>query len=83
MGLSGLLKESACSLNKVASVAGPTDANGLDFMRIHKSYIINLRHIMEINKSRVVLGDGVEVPIGDSYREKLNAYIAQKFLGKV
>lgn len=42
-----------------------------DFMRIHKSYIISLHHISEINKSRVVLDNEKEIPIGDSYREKL------------
>lgn len=53
-----------------------------DFMRIHKSYIINLHHIVEINKSRVVLDIDKEIPIGDSYRNNLNEYISKKFLGK-
>lgn len=53
-----------------------------DFMRIHKSYIINLHHIAEINRSRVVLDNGAEIPVGDSYRERLNDYVSQKFLGK-
>lgn len=53
-----------------------------DFMRIHKSYIINLHHILEINRSKVVLDDADEIPVGDSYREKLNEYISKKFLGK-
>ena len=56
--------------------------NTIDFMRIHKSYIINLHHIAEINKSRVVLDTDKEIPIGDSYRDKLNEYISKKFLGK-
>lgn len=55
---------------------------GYDFMRIHKSYIINLHHITEINKSRVVLDIDKEIPIGDSYRDHLNEYISKKFLGK-
>ncbi len=53
-----------------------------DFMRIHKSYIINLHHIVEIQKNRVVLDDGKEIPIGESYRVKLNEYVNRKFLGK-
>ncbi len=53
-----------------------------DFMRVHKSYIISLHHIQEINRSHVVLSQAVEVPIGDSYRERLNDYINRKFLGK-
>ena len=53
-----------------------------DFMRIHKSYIISLHHISEINKSRVVLDNEKEIPIGDSYRDKLTDYVNRKFLGK-
>ena len=51
-------------------------------MRVHKSYIINLHHIAEINRSKVVLDDGREVPIGESYRDRLNDYVNKKFLGK-
>ncbi len=51
-----------------------------DFMRIHKSYIVNLHRISEIQRSRVVLEDGKEIPIGDSYRDKLNEYVSKKFL---
>ncbi len=53
-----------------------------DFMRIHKSYIINLHHITEIQKNRVILDGDVEIPVGDSYRDRLNDYISKKFLGK-
>ena len=55
---------------------------GRDFMRIHKSYIINLHHIAEINKSRVILDNQVDIPIGESYLERLSEYVAKKFLGK-
>ncbi len=53
-----------------------------NFMRIHKSYIINLHHIIEINKSHIVLDTGKDLPIGDSYREQLHQYVTAKFLGK-
>ena len=52
------------------------------FMRVHRSYIINLKMIREISKNRISLGDDIEVPIGDSYREQFNAYINSKFLTK-
>lgn len=55
---------------------------GHSFMRIHKSYIVNLSCITEINKSRVVLTGQADLPIGDSYREQLSDYVASKFLGK-
>lgn len=52
------------------------------FMRIHKSYIINLHHIAEINRSRIILDTKSDIPIGDNYRNSLNEYIGSKFLGK-
>lgn len=55
-----------------------------NFMRVHRSYIINLNMIMEISKNRISLenDNNIEIPIGDSYREQFNAYINSKFLTK-
>lgn len=52
------------------------------FMRVHRSYIINLRMIREVSKNRISIGDDIEVPIGDSYRDQFLAYINSKFLSK-
>ena len=52
------------------------------FMRIHRSYIINLRKIQEVNKNRVIMNTDTYLPIGDLYRDVFNNYINSKFLGK-
>ena len=52
------------------------------FMRIHRSYIINLKKIQEVNKNRVILDADTYLPIGDLYRETFNNYLSSKFLGK-
>lgn len=52
------------------------------FMRIHKSYIVNLGKIREVSKSRVLLGKDVSLPVGDSYRDAFGAFLDSKFLGK-
>lgn len=52
------------------------------FMRIHRSYIINLRKIQEVNKNRVIMDTDTYLPIGDLYRDAFNNYINSKFLGK-
>ena len=39
-----------------------------DFVRVHKSYIVALRHISAIERSRIFIGDTV-IPVGDSYRD--------------
>ena len=52
------------------------------FMRIHRSYIVNLTKIQEVNKNRVILGADTYLPIGDLYRNAFQSYLDTKFLGK-
>ena len=52
------------------------------FMRIHRSYIINLNKIQEVNKNRVIMDTETYLPIGDMYKEAFQAYLDTKFLGK-
>ncbi len=52
------------------------------FMRIHRSYIINLTQIQEVNKNRVIMDEETYLPIGDMYKEAFQQYIDTKFLGK-
>ena len=52
------------------------------FMRIHRSYIINLKKIQEVNKNRVIMDADTYLPIGDNYKEAFNDYLNTKFLGK-
>ena len=53
-----------------------------EFMRIHRSYIINLTKIQEVNKNRVIMDAETYLPIGDNYKEAFQAYLDTKFLGK-
>ena len=52
------------------------------FMRIHRSYIINLKKIREVSKNHVMIDADTSLPIGDIYKETFNAYIASKFLAR-
>ena len=52
------------------------------FMRIHRSYIINLNKIQEVNKNRVIMDSDTYLPIGDLYKDAFQAYLDTKFLGK-
>ena len=52
------------------------------FMRIHRSYIINLSKIQEVNKNRVIMDAQTFLPIGDMYKEAFQTYLETKFLGK-
>ncbi len=53
-----------------------------NFMRIHRSYIINLKKIQEVNKNRVIMDADTYLPIGDMYKETFQSYLDAKFLGK-
>ena len=52
------------------------------FMRIHRSYIVNLTKIQEVNKNRVILDADTYLPIGDLYKDDFQSYLETKFLGK-
>ena len=52
------------------------------FMRIHRSYIIHLDKIQEVNKNRVIMDADTYLPIGDLYRETCQNYLNSRYLGK-
>ena len=52
------------------------------FMRIHRSYIINLTKIQEVNKNRVIMDADTYLPIGDMYKDAFQSYLDTRFLGK-
>ena len=52
------------------------------FMRIHRSYIINLDTVREAGHNRVFLDDGTELPVGALHREDFQCYLDAKSLAK-
>ena len=52
------------------------------FLRIHRSYIVNMRHVQEVTKNRIVMDSDTYLPIGDMYKEPLSAYLADKNFGR-
>ena len=53
-----------------------------NFMRIHRSYIVNLNMIQEVNKNRIIMDADTYLPIGDLYKDTFQQYLETKFLGK-
>ena len=52
------------------------------FMRVHRSYIVNLQKIMEVTKGRLVMEGQVYIPISEQYKDLFNRYMGDNFLGK-
>lgn len=51
---------------------------GTGFFRIHRSYIVAIRHIESVTRKSVTIA-GQELPIGDSYREPFLSYIGSHY----
>ena len=49
------------------------------FMRVHRSYIVNLRCIKAYVKGRIFLSDTEYVPIGENYKEAFQRYVDTNF----
>lgn len=50
-----------------------------NFMRVHRSYIVNLNKISTIERNRIVF-DKVYIPVSDQYKEKFHQFIDDNFL---
>ena len=52
------------------------------FMRVHRSFLVNLNKVKEVSKMRLVYDNDLYIPIGEMYKEKLFEYIEKRFVGK-
>lgn len=52
---------------------------GSQFMRVHRSYIINLNKITAIERSGILIGK-IQIPVADKYKEVFNEYLSKNFL---
>ncbi len=50
------------------------------FMRIHRSYIVNLEHISAIERNRIIYGEE-RIPVGEQYKKKFQEFIDKEFIG--
>ena len=49
------------------------------FMRVHRSYIVNLDKIDTIERSRIIFGK-TYIPVSDQYKDKFQEYLDKNFL---
>lgn len=49
------------------------------FMRVHRSYIVNLQKINTIERNRIVF-DKVYIPVSEQHKEKFQEYVQKNFL---
>ena len=68
---------SLLSMKKIEEVL-PADV----FMRVHRSYVVNLCKIKEVSKMRILYDGDIAVPVGDMYKDAFYDYIDKRFIGK-
>jgi DNA-binding LytR/AlgR family response regulator len=51
------------------------------FMRVHRSYIVNLTKIISVEHSRIIFGDNVYIPVSEQYKEIFQKFISSHSLG--
>jgi len=49
------------------------------FMRVHRSFIVNLEQVNTIERSRILFGN-VRIPVGEQYKEKFEEFLNRNFL---
>lgn len=52
------------------------------FMRIHRSYMVNLQEITAIERGILILGQQVRLPIGEQYKEDFQRYLSRHSIHK-
>jgi len=50
------------------------------FMRVHRSFIVNLDRVKVIERNRIIFDHNVYIPIGDQYKDSFQAYVDKTFL---
>ncbi|HWR99572.1 MAG TPA: LytTR family DNA-binding domain-containing protein [Prolixibacteraceae bacterium] len=65
------------SLNSIKSLENKLPAE--KFMRVHRSYLVNLDKIETIDRSRIVFGK-IYIPVSDQYKDKFQEYLDKNFL---
>ena len=53
-----------------------------NFVQVHRSWIVNVGHVREINRNRVVMDEDTYIPVGDSYKEQFQDYLESRAVGK-
>jgi len=51
------------------------------FMRVHRSYIVNLEKITTVERFRIVFDDKKLIPVSENYKEKFQEFLNTNFMG--
>lgn len=50
------------------------------FLRVHRSFIVNLDRVKVIERNRIVFDNSIYIPVSDQYRDDFQAFVDKAFL---
>ena len=50
------------------------------FMRVHRSYFVNLNKIQTIERNRIIFDKDIYIPVSDQYKDKFQKFLDDNFL---
>jgi two-component system LytT family response regulator len=50
------------------------------FMRVHRSFIVNLDRVKVIERNRIIYDHNIYIPVGEQYKENFQAFLNKTFL---
>lgn len=53
-----------------------------NFLQVHRSYIVNMNQVDQIERSRLVMDSDCYIPVGDSYKTAFQDYLMRHSVGK-
>lgn len=65
------------------TIGSLADKLGSSFVRPHRSYLVNLRHIHSITKSEILLDNGILVPLSRYNYQKINQAFLEYYRGQL
>ena len=53
-----------------------------NFLQVHRSYIVNMEQLKEIQRMRILMDKDTWIPVGDLYKEEFYDYLQSRSIGK-
>ncbi len=54
--------------------------SSVNFMRVHRSYIVNLDKITTVERNRIIFDEKIYIPVSEQYKPKFQEYLDNNFL---
>jgi len=51
-----------------------------DFMRVHRSFIVNLNKITTVERNRIVFEKNIFIPVSEQYKLKFQKFLDDNFI---